>query len=171
MIACRGGERERLLVCADPGWQRVRSPDRALSLCVPPGFALASSGHHWARGTPGKDDYLWLSATVLDSTAAVNEWGSPPMPPSMRAPVDSSLPDFVRADSVDVHQDTVDGHVIAVETALLTGGAVGFYRAPTVRAVWGLPRGRWGLVEGFAARPVQLDTLRAIIRTVHRRRR
>ena len=168
-VACCGGKREQPLGCAQPSWRRVQAADSALALCVPPGFARSSSGHGWARGTADQINFLWLAASVLDSMDATREWGSPPTPPSMRAPIDSSMPDFVRADSVEIHEDTVDGHVVAVETGLLTGGAVGFHRAPAVRAVWRLPRGRWALLQGFATQPGQLDTLRAMMRTVHAR--
>jgi len=167
VITCCGGAPERPPRCAIANWRRVESRDSLVSLCVPPGFARTSSGHRWARGTAGQSDYLWLTVSVLDSADAISEWGSPPKPSSMRVPGDSSVPDFVRAESVVVHYDTVDGRLVAVETGLLTGGVVGFYRAPAIRTAWQLPRGRWGLAQGFAERPGQLDTIRAMTQTIH----
>jgi hypothetical protein len=88
-------------------------------------------------------------------------------PPTLRLlePCDQ-LPDCVTADSVVAHHDTVAGQLVQVETALMSGGALGLERHPHLVAWWETADRRRVHVTGLANAPGTLDTLRAALGTL-----
>ena len=159
-------ERSAPDLACDVAWRAMRTPDGAVALCVAPGYAAVGDSARWARGQPHDSTYAWLSVRVVDPAEAANEWGSPPRPPSFREPVDTMMLHVLRAESVSVHREHVDGVTVEVETARVSGGQAGFDREPAIRAVWALSGGRWALAQGFTRQPSELATLRAMLRTV-----
>ena len=141
--------------------------DSVAAICLLPGFSkVGDSGGMWARGTVSDSGYAWLHLAVLDSARAAEEWGVPPVPRSFRQP---DPPDFihaVRTESVAVHAERIQGRLVEVETALVSGGVQGARRQPSLRAAWPIDGGRWMLVQSQATVPATLDSMRVMVRTV-----
>lgn len=153
-------------------WRAAWGADSAVAVCLAPGFAAAPGsrdGAHqrWVRplaaGQPqvGLANGDWLSVS-LDTAAAASE----PWPPRLASGPTCSV-DCATADSVAAHRDKLDGGAEAqVEAGLISGGMPGFRRQPALVAGWVTPGGTRVWVNGMAAHPGTLDTLRAMLRTV-----
>jgi hypothetical protein len=109
--------------------------------------------------------FAFFSLDILDSALATFEWGSPVRPRSFRDPVDSTRLEVVIPESVAIRTLSVDGYLVQVETALLTGG-IGLHRLPFLHAVWPLPGSRWVLAQGWAKKARNLDLIRDMLSTV-----
>lgn len=120
----------------------------------------------WARGTLRDSSYAFFTVAVLDSAAAAQEWGSPPRPKPFGGPHDSTVLHALATESLTVHREHVDRWDVDVETALISGGQVGFHRQPALRAVWPVAGGRWVLVQGFASTLGELEIHRAMLHTL-----
>lgn len=145
----------------------MQTPDGAVAICLAPGFTPRGDSTRWARGQVGDSAYAWLSVRVLDSATAAEEWGTPPRPTTFRAPMDSMRTDAVRAESVVVRSARVDGTLIEVETARVSGGVAGLRRQPAIRAAWRVAGGRWVLAQGVSDQVTGLAALQAMLQTVH----
>lgn len=147
-------------------WVPAWSADSIVALCLPPDFRRdrersARWQREWRPGAPVRDDI----SVAVDSVAA---WArgdvSDHWPPTLvRGPC--VYADCVTSDSLVTHTDTVGGAPVRVETARLTGGAVGMRRVPMLAAGWALGARRVR-VGALAERPATLDTLRMALRTL-----
>jgi hypothetical protein len=168
-VACQRADRApSTLTCAPAAPVAAWLADSAGGVCLPTDFAevrpeVKMASNAWRRGEPGDSTYAWISAHVLDSAAAADEWGVPPRPKSLRENEPTDFPDKVTAHGVQSHSMLIDGRTVDVETALLSGGVAGMRRTPHFRAVWPLGDGRWAIVQGQASNPEQVDTLRRLI--------
>lgn len=163
--ACRSGSPTLPVACPDSTWRTTHTPNGRVALCLPPRFRTVDSTRRWARSEPVDSDFVSFSFAVLDSTEAVDEWGSPPRSRKLGDAVDTTKLHAVVADSVMITRTMVDGRGIDVETALASGG-IGMHRQPLLLAVWPLSRGRRALAQGFATNARNLDLARQMLATV-----
>lgn len=147
-------------------WRAEWSADSAAALCVPPGFArLRDRPATWRREHDGLVQAL-LAVHVDLPTAWERGEIADRWPPALPPAGPCTYADCVMTDSLVAHVDTVAGVAVRVETGLLTGGAVGMRRHPTLVAGWDAPGARRVYVSGLADAPATLDTLRAALRTL-----
>ena len=167
--ACQKGGTVAGVSCSEPGWSSATTPDSSAVFCIAPGDRTvrpAVGGARWVHGAPNHPHYAYFTIAVLDSAAAALEWGTPPQPKPLGGRRVSQLADAVVAESIVTRREQIDGRYVDVETALISGGAVGFRRRPALRAVWPISEGRWVLAEGLASAQPDLEIQRAMLRTL-----
>lgn len=155
-------------------WQRAQTPDGGITLCTPAGFhpdagdpVAPTAQARWARGAPGNPDFAMLRVEQLDSAAVVQEWGSTTarLTPLDRA-ADPQRADAVASELLSADSVQVGDNLVLVETARVSGGAMGMRRQPYLRARWQTAPNSWIFVTGLATDTSVLRVLSAMVRTV-----
>lgn len=145
------------------GWRLDVDVHSTFALCIPRGFEGPTGPPlAWGRADPGRGAWSEMLAVHVTDTVP-EEFGFPRTLHSWTKPRDCA--DCYLAESLLVVSDTIDGRLVPIQTALLTGGESGARRLPGLYASWQVGR-RWVMVKGTGATRRSLDSLRAILRTL-----
>jgi hypothetical protein len=132
------------------------------TLCLPTDFGAFDAGA-WSRSRRGSRGAETFSIVLLQDSSAIHRYD--PWPPVLGNDK-RCLADCVTVESLIVHIDTVFGVEARTETGLVSGGFVGYSRAPSLVSGWRNADGSGGVADAVVDNPLTLDTLRMALRTL-----
>ena len=143
------------------GWRSETGTAAAFSVCIPRDFArVGSDSNTW-----GHPDSLGMLAAMISIDVRDGVPEDYNFPRSLKAwTKPRNCVDCVLATALQVVADTIGHRVVTIETAELGPGEAG--GGPALFASWQVGTGEWVMVVGRAEERANLNTLRAIVRTL-----